>query len=129
MTHEEMSAEQFRAWQEGQARRGRNKYGAIPVVIDGHRFDSTAEGRRYEQLKLLLDAGEITNLTLQPRFPLPVKGVVICEYRADFSYLDRDGTFIVEDVKGGAATKTQVYKIKKRLMAVCHGIDITEVEM
>ena len=46
-------------------------------------------------------------------------------YRADFSYIEK-GVYVVEDVKGGEATKTPVYKLKKALMRYFHGIEIKE---
>lgn len=94
-----------------------NKYNAKKVRIDDITFDSKAEGRRYQELKLLLKAKLISNLILQPEFTLQQKyiknGKVIqaIKYRADFLYQE-NGMFIVEDVKG---MKTKDYKIKKKL--------------
>lgn len=76
-----------------------NKYGAVPVVIDGIRFASGLEGRRYRQLKLMELAGEIRGLQLQVRFPLMVGVAKIATYVADFVYL-RDGQRVIEDAKG-----------------------------
>ncbi len=84
-----------------------HKYNAKPVVIDGIRFASTAEGRRYSELKLLVRAGEINDLELQPKFPLNA-GIV---YIADFSYCEK-GKEVVEDVKG---VETQVFRIKAKM--------------
>ena len=79
----------------------RSKYGARKTYYDGILFDSKAEFRRYFELKLLLKAGEIDLLTLQPVFPLIVEGVTIGKYVADFSYvLTKNGELLVEDVKG-----------------------------
>ena len=49
-----------------------------------------------------------------------------CVYYADFVYLDKDGQKIVEDAKS-PATRTEAYKIKKKLMLYRHGIRIVEV--
>jgi hypothetical protein len=49
-----------------------------------------------------------------------------CVYYADFVYNDKDGTQIVEDAKS-PATRTEAYKIKKKLMLYRHGIRIQEV--
>lgn len=46
-----------------------------------------------------------------------------CAYYADFVY-ERNGAQIVEDVKG---VKTEVYKIKRKLMLERYGIRIQEV--
>ena len=102
----------------------RSKYRNEPTEVDGRKFDSLAEARRYRELTWLRDAGKISQLRLQPRYPIVVNGVKICEYVADFEYLGQAG-MVLEDVKG---VKTAVYKLKKRLMLAVHGIDITEVE-
>lgn len=99
-----------------------HKFNATPVTIDGLYFDSTAEGARYCQLKLLQRAGAIRNLQVHREFNLVVDGVLICRYESDFTYTE-NGMFIVEDVKG---FKTEVYKIKKKLMLACHGIIVLE---
>ena len=67
-----------------------SKFNARSVEIDGHRFDSAAEGRRYATLAALERAGKIAGLELQPRFDCVVAGVKICSYVADFRYR-RDG--------------------------------------
>ena len=89
-----------------------SKFNARKVVVDGHSFDSAAEGRRYASLAALEHAGKIAGLELQPRFDCVVAGVKkICAYIADFRYR-RDGTPIVEDVKG---VRTAVYRLKRQL--------------
>lgn len=101
-----------------------HKYGAKAVEIDGHRFPSQKEGRRYQELQLLVRAGSIKNLELQPSFPLVVNGKKICEYRADFKYFDQaKGSTVIEDVKG---FKTPEYKIKKKLTEAIYSISISE---
>ena len=102
-----------------------HKYSAKSIEIDGHRFPSLAEGRRYEELKLLQYGGAIEGLELQPKFPLVVNGVNIGEYRADFTYKDCEtGGQIVEDVKGVA---TPVYKLKAKLVQALYGVTVQEV--
>jgi hypothetical protein len=100
------------------------KYRNVHTVVDGHVFPSKLEARRYQELKLLAAAGEISDLELQPRYRLDVAGVHICSYISDFRYTDRRGNVIVEDAKG---VRTAVYTIKKRLMKAVHGIEIVEV--
>ena len=107
-----------------------HKYHAVPTVVDGIRFDSKKEARRYQELKLLVRAGEISDLELQPRFAL--SGVShaggaekICTYVADFQYLNiADGEVVVEDVKG---MLTPMYRMKKRWVKTQYGITIREV--
>ena len=106
--------------------RRRSKYGAKPTEVDGIRFHSKAEARRYEVLKLMLRSGEIDNLELQPSFDLHVKGIKIGRYIADFRYIDtRTGETVIEDVKG---VRTDFYRWKKKHMKAEHGIDIYETK-
>ena len=103
-----------------------HKYHAIPTVLDGVRFASQAEARRYRELTLLQAAGEIDRLECQPRFPLVVNGVKVGEYRGDFRYTETaTGRVVTEDVKG---VRTQVYTLKKRLVEALYGVKIAEVE-
>ena len=97
------------------------------------KFDSKAEARRFDELTLLLKAGKIHELKLQPQFTLQEsyttpEGVRVraIRYQADFSYNTGNG-LMVEDVKS-KATKTRVYAMKKKLMQEKFGITITEVE-
>lgn len=109
-----------------------SKYRNRNVVVDGLCFDSAAEARRYGQLKTLQQAGEISDLQCQVSFqlapPVQIKGAKrktpALRYFADFSYLDKSGSRMVEDVKGGPLT--QAYRIKRHLLAV-QGIHITEI--
>jgi len=101
-----------------------HKYRAKATTIDGHAFPSRAEAGRYGELQLLEKAGAIRNLKCQPSFSLDVNGVHIANYRADFRYVDvRTGVAVIEDKKG---LRTDVYRIKKRLMKACLGIDVQE---
>jgi hypothetical protein len=108
------------------------KYKAKPVTIDGIRFASQAEGRRYGVLKLLERAGQITDLELQPVFVLAA-GVKVpgelrkrpaLRYVADFAYTDRYGLRVVEDCKG---VETPVFRIKRHLLAL-QGIKVDVVK-
>lgn len=100
------------------------KYRSERAELDGRNFASKAEARRYASLNQLQTIGEITNLRCQVPFALVVNGVKICDYVADFTYLDKAGAMVVEDVKGVA---TPAYKLKKKLMAALYGVDIKEV--
>jgi len=94
-----------------------NKYRNKPTVVDGVRFASKAEAKRDAELHLLQLAGEIHGLSRQPRFPLKVKGKLICTYVGDWTYFqnigpDRAYGPIVEDKKG---VQTEAFKIKWKL--------------
>ena len=120
-----ISTDEYRAMLAGEKPR---KYRNEPVMVDGIRFDSKAEARRFGELRMLEMAGEITALECQPRYRLEVNGVKVCDYVGDFRYVDTEtGRVVVEDAKGGDATKTRLYKVKKRLMLACHGIEVEEI--
>jgi hypothetical protein len=101
----------------------RSKYGAKAVVIDGIRFASKKEGKRYAELKLLAKAGEIRVLQIQPRFTFEVRSVKMFTYIADFSYF-RNRKLVIEDVKG---VRTPLYKLKKKIIEHEYNTEITEV--
>lgn len=123
-------------------RRHYSKYHAKKTVVEGITFASQREARRYIDLRELQRQGIITDLQLQVPFLLIPqhrepdvigpkgghrKGRVImkaCYYVADFVYTDeRTGEKVVEDNKG---FRTDVYKIKKKLMYDRYGILIKE---
>lgn len=120
---------------EGTGGMKRHKYGAKPTEIDGIRFASQKEARRYLELKLLEKAGEVRNVELQPKFELHVNTKRIGFYKGDFKYEERARVMgesgiefawqsVVEDVKGFL---TPVYRLKKRIVAAEYGIEIREV--
>lgn len=83
-----------------------HKYHAKQTSLDGHKFDSIAESRRYAELKLLQQAGTITGLSVHPIFELQPKfttkageRIRAINYEADFTYHE-NGQQVVEDVKG-----------------------------
>lgn len=116
-----MSAIEFNE-QTTQSQPKKSKFNAKVVWIDGIRFDSTWEGKRYSQLKLLERTGEISDLQMQVPYPMEINNVVICKYLADFVYVKEDIT-IIEDAKGFI---TPEYRIKKKLMKAIHNIEILE---
>lgn len=106
-----------------------NKYRAKATKVDGIRFASQAEAKRYGELKALEKAKEITGLVLQPKFPLyDVTGFCVGHWVGDFSYrCHRRGCEVVEDVKS-KATRTALYRWKKRHFESQYRMQITEVE-
>lgn len=117
-----------------------HKYGNRKVAVDGIAFDSIREARRYKELKLLQQAGKISDLRMQVPFELvpalyehsgevytkgtkkgqPKRGKCIekaVTYIADFVYTE-DGRQIVEDTKG---MRTKDYIIKRKLFRQIYG--------
>lgn len=101
------------------------KYGNRKTTVDGVTFDSKAEAARYMALQLLERGGVITALSLQPEFLIADgftyngKRERAIKYVADFKYLDvQTDEWVIEDVKG---TRTEVYKIKRKLFLAKYG--------
>ena len=107
----------------------RSKLGAVAVTIDGHRFASKAEGRRYQELALLEKAGHIHDLQCQVPYRLHVRGTYIGKYIADFVYTENDQT-VVEDVKGmTTGVPYQFFRWKAKHLAAEYGLTVREVHM
>ena len=105
----------------------KNKFNAVKTEVDGIMFDSKKEARRYIVLKQMQWNKEISRLVLQPKFILQEKFVSAVDgivraitYRADFMYSVTDEYGItkdvIEDVKGGTATQTDVFKLKWKML-------------
>lgn len=98
----------------------RLKYGNTRVG----NYDSMKEAKRARDLELLVKAHKIAHLIHHPRYRLEVCQVHLCDYEADFQYLDLvTGKIVVEDVKG---VKTPLYKLKAKLMKALYQIDVLE---
>ena len=117
---------------EQRKRETRKKFNNVPTKRNGIKFDSKKEALRYDQLMVMLRAGEISDLKLQPQYTLQESYVTpegervrAIRYVADFSYWQK-GEFVVEDVKS-KATATAQYKLKKKLMQERFGISVKEV--
>ena len=102
----------------------RPKYGNRRTVVDGVAFASAAEARRWQELRLLEQAGQISELQRQPRYPLDVARERVGVYVGDFWYVRKDRPTI-EDVKG---VRTPLYRLKAKLVHALYGLTITEVE-
>jgi hypothetical protein len=97
----------------------KSKYSNIKTACDGIMFDSAKEMRRYQELKLLRQHGEVICFCRQPVIELP-GGV---KYVGDFLVMWKQGYCTVEDVKG---FKTRAYKDKKKQVLACYGVEIQE---
>lgn len=93
-----------------------NKYKNKKTTIDGIKFDSKLEARRYNKLKLMEQTGLIKDLVLQPKYELlksfKRRGKLYRKvtYIADFTYFDNEkNRQVIEDVKG---FETKDFKLK-----------------
>ena len=107
-----------------------SKYHNRKTTYYGETFDSQKEADYWLYLKAEERAGNITDLKRQMKFELVPK--MSGEYRseravyyvADFTYYDKAGKWHVVDVKG---MKTELYKLKRKLMLYRKGISVEEV--
>lgn len=108
-----------------------NKFGAIATTVDGIRFDSMREARRWAELRLLERAGEIRNLRRQVKIPLigqsaPLKTRTgrAMKITVDFAYEDRrlGWVEVFEDSKG---MPTRDYEVRRAVVQAM-GLEIRE---
>lgn len=117
MVQDTLSLDEYHAMQ-GTGKR--NKHNAKRVFLDGRWFASGDEATRYQELRILEQAGEIANLELQPRYILQPaftyrgERVQAITYKPDFRYLRvSDGMIVIEDVKGHA---TRDYQMRRKML-------------
>lgn len=108
----------------------KNKYHNRRVTVCGEKFDSKKEAERWLVLREMQRRGEILGLARQQRYeliPAQYRNGECVEravfYYADFCYV-KDGELVVEDTKG---FRTDVYKIKRKLMLERYNIRIKEM--
>ena len=97
-----------------------HKFGAKPTSSDGIKFASKKEHKRYQELKVLQQHGELLFFLRQVPFHLP-GGV---KYLCDFMNFWQNGSVTIEDVKG---MKTPMYILKKKQVEKLYPITITEI--
>lgn len=98
----------------------KHKFRAIPTELDGIKFASRKEAKRYRELRLLEKSGELLFFLRQVPFHLPANVKYVC----DFLCFWKDETVTVEDVKG---IKTPLYILKKKQVEATYPVSITEV--
>ena len=107
-----------------------SKYHNRKVTVDGITFDSVKEMARWQELRLMERAGEITGLVRQQRIEVVPKTKLhkARYYLADFVYFDKkQGKTIYEDVKGyKKGVAYQLFTLKRDILYWRHGIEIKE---
>ena len=99
----------------------RSKFQSVECVVDGIKFQSRLEARRYTQLKQMEKDGVIRNLVLQPKFllqekfedPYTHKKYQPIHYIGDFLYVADGCQQVCEDTKGFF---TEVARVKWKLV-------------
>ena len=113
----------LRSWPGVKTRR--KKYGNKRINTKDGWFDSKGEMRRWEFLKRAEEAGEITELERQIEFSFDMGDRHICSYIADYTYINKDKLFVVEDFKG---VITDVFKLKAKMVKIWYGLDVNVVK-
>ncbi len=96
-----------------------NKYSARKTGCNnGHMHASGKEARRCNDLHLLQQGRAISDLAVEPQFWFTIHGVQVkhpngrrAGFKPDFRYIE-NGRYVVEDVKGGNATKTEAFALR-----------------
>jgi len=94
----------------------RLKYGNKITEVDGIKFRSKGEAGRYQELKLLLKVGHISNLQLQVKHTLIVNLCKVGVYLSDFEY-EEAGIHVIEDFKGA---RTALFILKWNILRAMH---------
>lgn len=96
-----------------------NKYHNKKVEVDGEKFDSQKEYKRWLVLKELEAKKQIIGLERQKRFQIVPKTELVNRarfYVADFFYYDENDFPVIEDVKSPITIKDPVYTLKRDLV-------------
>lgn len=97
----------------------KHKFKAIATEVDGIKFASKKEAKRYQELLLMKKYGSIVFFLRQVPFHLPGNVKYVC----DFQIFWANGDITFEDVKG---VKTKEYILKKKLVQSEYPIEIME---
>ena len=108
-----------------------SKYRNVAMEVDGFRFDSKLEVRRYRELLHMEHSKLITELQVKPEFalhaPTPTGQLErIGSYTPEFSYL-RDGKVHVEDCKAAPTRRLMHYRWKAHHFAIEYGLEVIEI--
>lgn len=116
-----MTAEEYRA-----AIKKQPKYRNQKCELNGDKYRSKREMRRHQLLLQMQTSGLISGLrrevpyVLAPAVRIDRRLKPALRFYADFCY-EADGETVVEDCKG---VRTQVFNVKRHLMATVHGIEV-----
>jgi hypothetical protein len=104
-----------------------NKYHNETMYYKGRRYDSKKEARYANLLDILKKAQSIHDRV--SCWFSRVTFTFACGTRmiVDFAVCFADGHWELHDVKGGNITKTNTYRVKKKMLKHEYGLDIKEV--
>jgi len=96
-------------------------------TMDGIVFASKKEMLRYADLKMLQKAKEISDLQLQPKFPVLLNEQLLCTYTADFSYTTKEGKAVIEELKSTGTAKDAAYRLRKKAAEIYYGMKVNVI--
>ena len=121
-----MSNKEFLAYtREKKKKRPGQKYNNKKTVYNGFTYDSKREAEYAMKLDKLIETGEVLSYEKQVRYDIHVKDKYIAFYKADFVVKYKDGREEVVDIKG---LVLPIFKLKKKLVEVIHGIEILVIK-
>lgn len=112
-----------------------SKFHARPSTCNaGHRHASAKEARRCNGLHILQGVGQIRQLQIEPQFWFTINGEQVKHsngrrvgFKPDFQYFEGERN-VVEDVKGGKATRTEAYVLRVAIFRALYPfLDFREV--
>lgn len=105
-----------------------SKYRNVQTEYNGIKYMSKKEAEYAAQLdwqrKAKNPKERVTHVEVQVPFQITLNNIKICKYLADFRVQYADGHEEIIDVKG---VRTDVYRLKKKLVEAQYGIKIIEV--
>jgi protein associated with RNAse G/E len=125
MEYQTISMEEYRRLSKGsKASKLRNKR----TLFDGVWYHSKKEAKYAQDLRMLQQAGVVSLIESQVKYPLEVNGLLICRYILDFRVTYADGRVEHIDVKGQKnGVPYALFTLKKKLMHAIYGIQVIEV--
>lgn len=104
----------------------RRKYHNIPTIYNNRKYDSKKEAHYAQALDMLRLAKEPENRVVVFFPQVPFKFACGTKMIVDFVVLFADSRWEIHEVKS-KPTKTQVYRLKKRMLKNEYNLDIKEV--
>lgn len=98
----------------------KHKFKAKPCEDGGIKFASKKERKRYRELKILQNTGEVLFFLRQVPFHLEAGVKYVCDYLVFWT----NGEVTIEDVKG---IKTDMYIVKKKMVEAIYPVTIREI--
>lgn len=93
----------------------RNKYNAKSTAYNGRRYDSKFEAMVAQRLDWMLKAGELHSVVPQFKIELIVNGKLVGKHYVDFLLTYKNGKQEFWEAKGGLATQTDLWRLKKNI--------------